>query len=103
MKFFLYLTVLLATSIYSFPQTAQDYYQEGNDKIRLNDYKATIQACDKAIELNPGFAKAYNLRGFSKDKLQYFSGAISDLNMAIQLDSNYVEAYNNRGIVKNTP
>jgi hypothetical protein len=46
MKFFLHLIVLLATSINCFSQTPQDYYQQGNEKIKLNDYKATIQACD---------------------------------------------------------
>ena len=55
---------------------------------------------DKAIELNPEYAKAYNNRGSVKADLGDKKEAIKDYDKAIELNPEYAKAYNNRGNIK---
>ena len=53
---------------------------------------------NKAIEINPRYAKAYNIRGiayYSKDQIDK---AIADFNKAIEIDPKDSSPYNNRGV-----
>lgn len=64
------------------------------------DFNAAIDAYDKALQLDPNFAKAYNNRGVSKAEIGRFNDAITDYTKALQLDPYYANAYNNRGVSK---
>ena len=64
-----------------------------------NDSGAAINAYDKAIQLDPLYAKAYNNRGVAKAKLGRHEEAITDYDKAIRLDPS-ASAYYNRGIAK---
>lgn len=44
-------------------QTAVDWFDKGNVKVQLQDYKGAIADYSKAIELDPNDAEAYNSRG----------------------------------------
>ena len=59
-----------------------------------------ISELDKAIKLNPKYAKAYQIRGvvYLKGKGQY-DKAISDYTRAIEINPKLAIAYNNRGFV----
>ncbi len=61
----------------------------GRNEEAIKDY-------DKAIELNPQYAKAYNNRGKAKAKLGRNEEAIKDYDKAIELNPQLAEAYNNR-------
>lgn len=72
------------------------YQQEGEEKQALSAY-------NKAISLNPEFAKAYNNRGVVKMRLDQFEDAIKDYNEAIRLKQDFLHAvYQNRGNAKGT-
>ena len=87
------------TTAYS--QTAEDWFDKGNVKLRLQDYKGAIADFTKAIELDPSYVKeAYYNRGLSKARLQDNRGAIADFTKAIEFDPNYASAYVNRGLSK---
>jgi len=61
-------------------------------------YDRAIEDFNKAIALDPNYAKAYTNRGIAyADKGQH-DRAIEDYNKAIALDPNYAEAYTNRGV-----
>lgn len=60
-------------------------------------YAEAIDAFNKAIEKNPGFAYAYHNRGTAYGKLKEYGSAISDFSRAIALDGTYATAYGGRG------
>jgi tetratricopeptide (TPR) repeat protein len=53
---------------------------------------------NRAIQLNPQFARAFNNRGNAHRAQREFDLAIADYTAAIRIDPAYANAYNNRGI-----
>ena len=64
----------------------------GNKEMAMTDY-------NKAIELEPDYAKAYNNRGNIYYYLENKEMAMADYNKVIELDPNAAKAYNNRAIL----
>ena len=100
MKKILLFIVFSLNFFVSYSQTANDYYDRGNAKQELKEYKAAITDYDKAIELNPNFTEAYSKRGNVKSLLQEYKEAILDYDKAIELNPNYYKAYSNRAVAK---
>ena len=65
-----------------------------------SDFKAAVNAYDKAIRLTPDEAAAYNNRGNAKNTLGLYKEAIGDYDEALRLKPDYAEAYSNRGVAK---
>ena len=63
-----------------------DIFMSGNAAKELKDYQRAIEVYNKAIEINPNFAKAYAERGSVKVLIKDYKGGIQDLNKAIELD-----------------
>ncbi len=79
-------------------RTADDYCEDGIQKMYEQDYEGAFKDFNKAIELDPNYAKSYYHRGclhFNKNKQ---NEAIKDYTMAVKLDTNYADAYYNRGL-----
>lgn len=55
---------------------------------KLKKLKEAVADCDKAIEINDGYAKAYLRRGDIKMELEEYEDASRDFNKAHQLDPN---------------
>ena len=68
------------------------------DTIQLQNDERSIEACNKAIELNPNGADAYNYRGVAYADLKQHERAIEDFNKSIELHPKNADAYNNRGV-----
>ena len=84
----------MMVSIFSFAQTsAEGYFDRGNTKEDLQDYRGAIQDYSKAIELDPSDAYAYNNRGVAKYNLNDIDGACLDWSKAGELG--YYDAYDN--------
>jgi tetratricopeptide (TPR) repeat protein len=99
MRKLLLIMIVFVTSL-SYCQTAEEYYNRGISKAKLQDYQGAIADYFKAIELNPNYSEAYANRGISKFKLRDYRGSIVDYSKAIQLNPNYSEAYFYRGLSK---
>ena len=56
-----------------------------------------VEQINKALKINPGFAKAYNTRGAAYYNKGLYDRAISDYSKAIEIKPKYAEAYYNRG------
>ena len=65
----------------------------------IHEYDKAINACTKAIELNPGLAAAYLSRGAIYADKKEFDRAIEDFNKGVDLNPNLALAYNGRGTV----
>ncbi len=81
-------------------KNAEYYRRSGVAKHDRGNYLGAIADLNRAIELDPNFARAYSNRGNTKDELGDSSGAIADYNRAIELNPKYDGAYLNRGITK---
>ena len=55
---------------------------------------------DRAISLNPRYAKAFNNRGYVWDEKRDYDRANQDYDRAIELDPSYADAFYNRGKAK---
>ncbi len=67
------------------------YYQQ---KGRHNE---AIREFDKAIDVDPGSARAYNGKGVSCDKLRDFERAVRSYDMALKIDPSIDYIHNNLG------
>ncbi len=98
-NFFLLLFICPILNCYS--QTSEQYYQGADLKFGLRDYQGAIEQYNKAIELDPTYAKAYSGRALSKCMLQNFQSALADYNKVIEIKPLDAESYYNRGLVRN--
>jgi tetratricopeptide (TPR) repeat protein/V8-like Glu-specific endopeptidase len=91
----------IARTVQSPTLTADDYFVSANQKYEQGSYQGALADYDRAIAINPNYAKAYVNRGFLKyDKLNDLKGALADYDRAIAINPNLAEAYNNRGNLK---
>ncbi len=80
---------------------ARAWFSVGYLYGKTPDFKAAIDAYDKAIRLKPSYVEAYNNRGVAKSGLGQHKAAIEDYNSALRLKPDLTETYNNRGNAKN--
>ena len=79
---------------------ASAYTRRGNAKDKVGDHEGAIANYDRAIEINPQYARAYNNRGVAKSNMGNHEDAIADQGRAIEINPQYAKAYSNRGIAK---
>ena len=85
----------------------EDSLKKGPHEVAYNNlavyYKAhgnvdaSIEACDKAIELYPDYAEAFNNRGLAREAKRDYIAALADFDRAIQLQPDSAINHNNRG------
>lgn len=80
------------------PPKADDFYLQGADLERKKDYRGAIAAYDRALKINPKYAKAHFGKGYARIELGDYRQGIADYTRAIALDSKNPVAYHNRGI-----
>lgn len=92
----LFTTEDTSTTQKSNAENARVFYNRGNAKSKVQDYKGAIEDFTKSIELYPE-SDAYNNRGIAKARLGNHKGAIEDFSKAIDLDPTDPSSYSNRG------
>ena len=65
---------------------------------KYSNPRRAIELLDKAIKLDPGYARAYCHRGNAYADLKQYERAIQDFDKAIKLDPGYAWAYGIRGL-----
>jgi tetratricopeptide (TPR) repeat protein len=63
----------------------------------LGQWDNTIADFSRAIEIDPGYAKAYYDRGIAYGNLSQWNLAIVDFSKAIEIDQKYTDAFSDRG------
>jgi tetratricopeptide (TPR) repeat protein/S1-C subfamily serine protease len=79
---------------------AYAYLNRGRAKSALGNKKEAIADYDRALAINPKFAKAYSNRGSTKSDLGNNKEAIADYDRALAINPKFAEAYYNRGTAK---
>jgi len=64
------------------------------------DLAREIAECSKAIELDPGFARAYKTRAVAYYKSKLYDRAIGDLSKLIEMEPGYFGGYSLRGLAR---
>ncbi len=68
------------------PEYADGFHLEGLVFQKLNQWEKSLEALEKAIDLEEDNSGYYNLRGFANMQLENLDQAIEDFNKAIDLD-----------------
>jgi tetratricopeptide (TPR) repeat protein len=64
-----------------------------------NDFKTSVDYCNKALEKNPQNAFSYSNRGFAELKLGDMHAAMRDVQKSIDMDPKNSYAYKNRALI----
>ena len=78
---------------------AEYFHELGYAYLRIKEWDRAITYYNKALIVDPDFAKAYINRGFTYRKKGQYQQALQDLNKAISLNPERAGAYAERGIV----
>jgi len=100
MKTLLILLLSLFISSISISQTAEEYYDRGNDRLDRQDYRGAIANFSRAIEINPRYEDAYFNRGVAKINLYDYYGAIADFKKVTEINPRNADAYFRMGALK---
>jgi tetratricopeptide (TPR) repeat protein len=77
---------------------ATRYFNSANSRYNHGDISGAVADYNRAVELNPGYAKAYNNRAIVRaSALKDMQGALRDFDRAIEIDPAYADAYLGRG------
>ena len=72
---------------------------EGRDLLNRGDYRRAIDACTRAIEMDPAFGDAYYNRGVAYLNLSLYDRAIEDMDAAIRANPADADAHANKGLI----
>jgi type IV pilus biogenesis/stability protein PilW len=75
------------------------HFNSGVDLYHQRDYAKAIQAYQKVIELDPGYAEAHNNLGIIYQEAGDFERALSSYQKAIEINPKYEKALNNLGVL----
>jgi tetratricopeptide (TPR) repeat protein len=90
--------IVLITSKISISQTAEEYFNRGNQEFNSWQYQKAVEDYTKSIELQLDKMQAYVNRGRAYSRLEQYDKAISDYKKALELQPDFVEVYNYLGI-----
>ncbi len=80
---------------------SRDFFNEGVKYGIDEKYNKSLESFNKALEINPIYAKAFLYRGLTKTELSDYKGAIRDYTITIELDPGYSDqAHYFRGVAK---
>lgn len=77
---------------------AKTWYNKGVTLDNSGMYEEAIGCYDKAIEIDPRYAKALNNKGADLLSLDNYDDAIKCFDQAVDIDPYYAEAWNNKGV-----
>jgi tetratricopeptide (TPR) repeat protein len=75
------------------------WLRKGDIHLRQGRYAEAIDAYEKAIELDPRYAKAWNNKGLALDSLNKLDESVQAFEKAVEINPRYVEAWYNKGTV----
>jgi tetratricopeptide (TPR) repeat protein len=77
-----------------------EYYQQGLEKAKSQDYPGAITAFEMALISNPNWAEIYYRRGLVYFDLNDFMAAVADYTKSIDLDPRQRDPYYARALVR---
>ena len=78
---------------------ARSLKDEGRALLNEGQYRRAIDACTKAIELDPTFGDAFYNRGLAYLNIGIYDRALEDMDAAIRVKPDDADAYLNKGMI----
>src|SRR5713226_6246217 len=88
---------IAALHMSSVQRSKEQWLDEGNQLYNHAHYQEALQAYERAIQLDPGFAEAHDARGDALFCLNRPQEALAAYERAIHLDARYAHAYEGKG------
>ena len=79
--------------------TAKDWADLGNDLFSQGLFAESVEAYEKALEINPRDMESWNSRGLALCRLRNSELAAESFQRAIEIDREFLDAHNNIGVV----
>ena len=95
----LLLVMALAAPAWGQTNNSTDWFYKGMILYNENKFNESVQAYDKAIQLNPLNEEAWNGKGMDLGTLGRYEEALQAFDRATQINSSYAEAWYNMGVI----
>lgn len=66
-------------------------WKDKKARCLLKDYQSAIANYNKALEIDPNYAKAYNNRGLTRIEQQDYPAALADFDKGISINPSYAD------------
>jgi tetratricopeptide (TPR) repeat protein len=94
---FMVLICMIAMGALQAQDKAVEYLKTAIELNNQNQYDASLELCDRALNLAPEFSNAWFLRGYNHYCMEKYDKAIDDFSVALHYDGDYADAYYYRG------
>src|SRR2546423_1306589 len=78
-------------------KTKEQWIEEGITHYKAQRYKKALVACERAIQLDPTYARVHHGRGLTFFRLKYYGDALKSYEQACQLDPNNAKIHGDMG------
>jgi len=85
------------TTTLSFADSVEELINQGNDLEDMGQFDSALACYDRALAMNPDYARAHSNRGNVLQLLQRFDDALNSYDRALAVRPDYAEAFFNRG------
>jgi tetratricopeptide (TPR) repeat protein len=80
-------------------ETSIDWFMRGLDLYNQEKFNDSLQAYNRALELDPNDFEAWNNKGIDEGLLGRYDAALQSFGNAVALNESYAEAWYNMGVI----
>jgi len=80
-------------------ETSIDWFMKGLDLYNQDKFEESLQAYNRALELNPNDFEAWNNKGIDEGLLGKYDDALVSFGNAVAINDSYAEAWYNMGVI----
>lgn len=80
-------------------ETFMDWFVRGYDLYNLGKFNESLQAYNRALELNGSDAETWNNKGIDEGMLGQYDQALISFENAVAINQSYAEAWYNMGVI----
>lgn len=80
-------------------ETSIDWFMKGLDLYNQEKFNESLQAYNRALELDPNDFEAWNNKGIDEGLLGRYDDALQSFGNAVALNKSYAEAWYNMGVI----
>ncbi len=91
--------IFTSTGLAQTNETSVNWFMKGYDLSQQGKYNESLEAYNKALELNSSDFEAWNNRGIDLGLLGNYDEALRSFQNAVALNESYAEAWYNMGVI----
>ncbi|MDQ1261016.1 MAG: hypothetical protein QG575_197 [Euryarchaeota archaeon] len=80
-------------------ETSTDWFMKGLDLYNQEKFNDSLQAYNRALELDPNDFEAWNNKGIDEGLLGRYDDALVSFGKALDINESYAEAWYNMGVI----